>query len=91
LDIETDKQAKQIYSVSLVDHDINEVHIISDKTLKQATPYADEASLLKGLIRRIQQLDPDIITGWNVIDFDFGVISRRLEHQKPGEENKYKT
>ncbi|MGM5487502.1 MAG: DNA polymerase II [Nanobdellota archaeon] len=84
LDIETDKQAKQIYSVSLVDHDINEVHIISDKTLKQATPYADEASLLKGLIRRIQQLDPDIITGWNVIDFDFKVIRERCRfHEIP--------
>ncbi|MFO7710542.1 MAG: DNA polymerase II [Candidatus Woesearchaeota archaeon] len=79
LDIETDKNVKQIYSVSLVDHKVREVHIISDRKVKGATSYKDEASLLKGLIRRIQELDPDIITGWNLIDFDLRVIRERCK------------
>ena len=31
----------------------------------------DERSLLITLVRKIQEMDPDIITGWNIIDFDF--------------------
>jgi DNA polymerase elongation subunit (family B) len=31
----------------------------------------DEKALLVALSERIREFDPDIITGWNVIDFDF--------------------
>lgn len=31
----------------------------------------DERSLLESLVLIIREFDPDIITGWNVIDFDF--------------------
>jgi len=32
------------------------------------------------LVNRINELDPDIITGWNVVDFDLKVIEKRLKH-----------
>ncbi len=35
------------------------------------TVYADERTLLVNLVLKIREMDPDIITGWNVIDFDF--------------------
>jgi len=35
------------------------------------TVVADEAGLLRLLAERVRELDPDIITGWNIIDFDF--------------------
>lgn len=44
--------------------------------------YHDERSMLEGFSRRVCELDPDIITGWNVIDFDFRVISERMKHYK---------
>ena len=31
----------------------------------------DEKSLLRTLVEKIKEMDPDIITGWNIIDFDF--------------------
>lgn len=31
----------------------------------------DEKSLLEALVHHVRTLDPDIITGWNIIDFDF--------------------
>ena len=37
----------------------------------EITVCADEASLLRWLVLAIREMDPDIITGWNVIDFDF--------------------
>jgi DNA polymerase II len=37
-----------------------------------------EEALLAALRDRIVEMDPDILTGWNVIDFDFRVLSRRF-------------
>lgn len=39
----------------------------------------DEVALLKQLVALINQCDPDIIIGWNVIEFDFSVIYERSE------------
>jgi DNA polymerase II len=39
--------------------------------------FPDEASLLGALSGRIVRRDPDVITGWNVLDFDFKVIIAR--------------
>ena len=38
-----------------------------------------EADLLLAFQRRLRELDPDVITGWNVVDFDFPVLIRRAE------------
>ena len=80
IDIETDIKAKRIYSISLVGRDVEEVHIITDKKLKHAVSYKDEDSLLKGFISRVRELDPDILIGWNVIDFDLKVLRERFRH-----------
>ena len=40
--------------------------------------YPSEESMLAALRARIVELDPDIITGWNVVDFDFRVLARRF-------------
>ena len=37
----------------------------------------DEAALLQALEKTIQSLDPDIIIGWNVINFDFRLLIKR--------------
>ena len=37
----------------------------------------DEVGLLQALERTIQSLDPDIIIGWNVINFDFRLLVKR--------------
>ncbi|MGC3999524.1 MAG: DNA polymerase domain-containing protein [Anaeromyxobacter sp.] len=42
------------------------------------TSFPSEAALLTALARRIRARDPDVITGWNVIDFDLRVLSRRF-------------
>ena len=39
--------------------------------------FPDEASLLGALAARIARIDPDLLTGWNVIDFDFKTIIER--------------
>ncbi|HEY3357235.1 MAG TPA: DNA polymerase domain-containing protein [Polyangia bacterium] len=40
--------------------------------------FATEAELLAALAKRILARDPDVITGWNVIDFDLRVLAQRF-------------
>jgi len=80
IDIETDKDAAQVYSFSIAGNGIREGHIINERKVRGAQTYPDEKSLLEGFVGRINALDPDIITGWNVVDFDFKVIHKRLKH-----------
>jgi len=81
-DIETDKDIKNIYSCSIVCEDVKEVHIVTEKKVKDAILYNSERELLQGILERINQLDPDVMTGWNVVDFDFSVIRKRLQYYK---------
>jgi len=43
------------------------------------TFHTDEKSLLKGFLDDIRVFDPDILTGWNFLDFDFPHLARRFE------------
>lgn len=79
LDIETDVKATEIYSIALYGDDVKEVHYVSPKKTKGGINYTDEASLLRGLIERMNTIDPDIIVGWNVVNFDLKIISQRLK------------
>mgnify|MGYP001562406368 CR=1 FL=1 len=71
LDIETDPLAKQIYSISLVCGDFKKVLIVSQKSLKYAENFSEEKELLERFFQLIKELDPDLILGWHLIDFDF--------------------
>ncbi|MCG9596890.1 DNA polymerase II [Vibrio sp. Isolate25] len=42
----------------------------------------DEKQLLLSLISWFRQFDPDVIVGWNVIDFDFRLLHKRAEWNK---------
>jgi DNA polymerase-2 len=46
--------------------------------------YHDERALLAGFRDRVIEMDPDVITGWNVIDFDLQVLSDRFRHHGMG-------
>ena len=70
IDLETAPDASQIYSVALVGDGADEVHLVSDRDVEGAHVHADERALLAAAAARIRELDPDILTGWNVVDFD---------------------
>jgi DNA polymerase II len=76
MDIETSPDAKELYCISLYDDSTGNNHslIISDTKVGNAESYKDAASLLKRYEQLILEIDPDIITGWNVVDFDFAMI-----------------
>ena len=41
--------------------------------------HATERDLLTAFAARIRELDPDVLTGWNVVDFDLRVIEARAD------------
>jgi DNA polymerase II len=89
LDIETTPEADQVLAVSLVGtgpqvhHRCEEILLVGparEDDPPEARCFADEKSLLVGLFGRVAALDPDILTGWNVIDFDLRVLEERSRH-----------
>ena len=83
LDIETDARAGTVYAVALVLLDPGSGTRVEEVLLNGSGPAAakcfpSEESMLAALRARIIELDPDIITGWNVIDFDIRVLARRF-------------
>lgn len=85
-DIETDGKSDRLLAISLFAPGIDEVLIVdgSDRAMpEKATRCTDEAAVLDAFCQRIRSFDPDVITGWNTIDFDFTVLQRialRLQH-----------
>ena len=86
-DIETDRYARSIFSICayFLQHNNTiqkENLIVSDKKLKNAKSFKNENLMLEYFSELIQKWDPDIVTGWNLIDFDIKVIADSLKRNK---------
>ena len=83
IDIETERTGR-IRCISLVQKKSRYILMLDRGLLAEPAlaaemrQYNNEAALLQGFIQTIRQLDPDIITGWNVIGFDMAIILRRI-------------
>ena len=77
LDLETTPDASRILSAALFGVGADEVHVVSERAIAGAVTHADEGALLRALAERVRALDPDVLTGWNVVEFDFGVLVAR--------------
>ncbi len=78
-DIETDPQARQVLSVAFHGCGVSEVLLLTPpgwSCPEGAQPFATERDLLRAFCARVREIDPDILTGWNVIDFDLAVLQR---------------
>jgi len=82
IDIETDPSASRVLSVALAGCGADEVLLLDPPghpRLAGATVCGGQRELLRTLLERLRQLDPDVITGWNVVGFDLAVLSRAAE------------
>jgi len=77
LDLETTRDARSIYSAALVGCGVEEVHLVSASPVRGAAVYPRESEFLVALAARIRELDPDVLLGWNVVDFDLRVLDQR--------------
>lgn len=85
IDIETDFQAETLYSIAFYGEGIAEALMIDRQPGSSPADmggdgnlhyYPDEGSLLLAFVQLIQDLDPDIIIGWNVVNFDFRCLQK---------------
>jgi DNA polymerase II len=85
-DIETDPQGDRLLAISLYAPGVDEVLIVDggDRRMPDlARRCVDERAALDLFCARVNEVDPDVLTGWNVIDFDLTVLQRiaaRLRH-----------
>jgi DNA polymerase-2 len=85
-DIETDGKGDGLLAISLYAPGVDEVLIVdsADRPMPEhATRCADERAALDAFCARVKEFDPDVLMGWNVIDFDLTVLQRvaaRLNH-----------
>ena len=85
-DIETDPKGEKLLAISLYAPGIDAVLIVdgSERAMpEKATRCTNERAALDAFCELVRSLDPDVITGWNTIDFDFTVLERvaaRVRH-----------
>ncbi len=78
-DIETNLEGTELFCISAYMGDFSESWIVSKEKLKRAVSCADEKELLERFFACLKEKDPDIITGWNIIDFDLAIIRDRAK------------
>ncbi len=81
LDIETDYEAEYLYSIALYSDTESLVFMIGEDSDRETAElsiqfFPDEASLLSAFVDAVATLDPDILVGWNVVNFDFRCLQK---------------
>lgn len=85
-DIETDAKGERLLAISLYGPDVDEVLIVDDRDRplpEKSIRCRDELAALDVFTERVRRLDPDVLTGWNIVDFDLSVLQKiatRLRH-----------
>ena len=81
LDVESDGLSGQLYSIAVHGDDVADVFIISDAPVRvdgaRIVLCRDEKALLETFLAWLACEDPDLIVGWNVVNFDLDLIAQR--------------
>jgi len=92
LDIETDMTASQLYSIALYSdqHSIvlmrgegeDELVAESDTDSLSLQFFESEKRLLEALVKTLESIDPDVVMGWNVVNFDLRCLQEFADAHK---------
>jgi DNA polymerase-2 len=75
LDIETSMDAKQLYSIGIWSEAERKVFMVGEGTNTDGVIFcADAKACLQVFFAELQRLDPDILIGWNLVQFDLLVL-----------------
>lgn len=85
-DIETDAKAERLLAISVYGENLDEVFVVDPQQREmpqRARGFLDEKAVLEAFCGCLKSYDPDVLTGWNVVDFDLSVLARiaaRVRH-----------
>ena len=92
LDIETDMTASQLYSIALYsdqhsivlmrDEGEDELVAESDTDSLSLQFFESEKRLLEALVKTLESIDPDVVMGWNVVNFDLRCLQEFADAHK---------
>ncbi len=81
IDIESGK-AGELYCLGMYSENYKKNFFVGKKELKHTISCRDEEDCLEKFKKEFLELDPDIVTGWNVIDFDFDFLKTLFSKHK---------
>lgn len=84
LDIETSGNGNQIYSIAYVSGQVHCVLVSGDPCETASVDFdiqffPTERDLLLNFLKQIQKLDPDVVIGWNIINFDLTILEKKYK------------
>jgi DNA polymerase-2 len=76
LDVETSPDARQLYSIAVAGAGGDRVFLVGRRpvTAPGVEVAPDERRCLARFLGHLRAADPDVLTGWNVCEFDVGVL-----------------
>ncbi len=77
IDIETSSDASHVYSIAMYMPGFERVIIVQERGMENAEVVPSEPAAIRAFLAYLDRLDPDVITGWNVVDFDLAVLARQ--------------
>ncbi|MDX1999353.1 MAG: DNA polymerase II [Thermoanaerobaculia bacterium] len=82
-DLETDPGTGEVLAAALVGSEGASEVLMRPPTGQSVpegvTACATEGELLATFCRRVREIDPDVLTGWNIVEFDLPVLVRAAE------------
>lgn len=80
LDIETDcKSGKILYCVGMYGKNYSKVFLNSKEVVPNAVSCKEEVDVLLKFKEEFLKYDPDIVTGWNLVDFDLNYLKNKFD------------
>jgi len=86
-DIETDFSSNELFSIAFVTNEVKRVLMINKHEQgydeENSIEYlSDESELLRRFLTWVEDIDPDVFIGWNVINFDFRFLQNKADQFK---------
>jgi DNA polymerase-2 len=80
IDIETD--GEEVFCISIYTKKEKRIFMITNHKIQNVTNCKNEFDCLSKFNEEIKKIDPDVITGWNLIDFDLNHLKKRMDEHK---------
>lgn len=77
IDIETSRSGQRLYSIAGATQDAERVFVIGPPECASGSDLcacANERTLLSAFLAWVREIDPDLLLGWNVVNFDLRLI-----------------
>lgn len=76
LDIETSLDGRLLYCIGVSGVGGEHVWMVGERPVEGVEIVSDERALLERFLAHLRTADPDVLTGWNVTDFDLSMLQR---------------